>query len=106
MARTVNFDTLAYANKLKQAGVPDKQAEAQSEALAEIFDYQAATKKDLQDLETRLSTKIDGKISEVEIKISQLEIKISEIKTEIIKWVVGLFFAQSALMISFLKFFH
>lgn len=92
MAHAVNFDTLAYANKLKQAGFSDKQAEAQSEALAEIFDYQAATKKDLQDTETRL--------------IAQFDVKMSEMKSDIIKWVVGLFFAQSALMISFLKIFH
>ncbi|MCC2667112.1 MAG: hypothetical protein K0R24_2286 [Gammaproteobacteria bacterium] len=92
MSHAVSFDTLAYARKLKEAGIPEKQAEAQSAALSEIFDYQAATKKDLQDAELRL--------------ISQFEIKISEMKSEIIKWVVGLFFAQSALIISFLKIFH
>jgi hypothetical protein len=50
---------------LSKAGVADKQAEAQSKALAEIFDYQAATKKDLQDTETRLNAKFDKKITEV-----------------------------------------
>jgi hypothetical protein len=117
MAHAVNFDTLAYANRLKQAGVPDKQAEAQSEASAEIFDYQAATKKDLQETETRLSIKLDSKISEVktnldskisEVKtdMAKLENKMLEIKADIIKWVVGLFFAQSAFLASLLKFFH
>jgi hypothetical protein len=106
MAHAVNFDTLAYANRLKQAGVPDKQAEAQSEALAEIFDYQAATKKDLQDVEIKLTATFNGKISEVKTDIVKLEGKMLEIKADIIKWVVGLFFAQSALMTSLLKFFH
>jgi hypothetical protein len=99
MAHAVNFDTLAYANRLKQAGVPDKQAEAQSEALAEIFDYQAATKKDLQDTETRLNAKFDNKLSE-------LNNKILEVKSDLIKWVIGLLFAQSALLVSLLRFFH
>jgi hypothetical protein len=85
MAHAVNFDTLAYANRLKQAGVPDKQAEAQSEALAEIFDYQAATKKDLQDIEIKLTATFNGKISEVKTDIVKLEGKMLEIKADIIE---------------------
>src|SRR5690349_17573968 len=100
MSHAVNFDTLAYANKLKQAGVPDKQAEAQSEALAEIFDYQAATKKDLQDVEARLNIRFDNKLLDVKVEIAKLESKMLEIKADIIKWVVGLFFAQSVLLAS------
>ena len=34
---TVAFDTLQFARKLKEAGVPDKQAEAQAEVMAETF---------------------------------------------------------------------
>lgn len=110
----VHFDTLAYANKLKEAGVPDKQAEAQSEALAHIFDYKAATKKDLQELEVRLSMDFSTKITNLESKIdtkmvtldSKIDTKIAELKTDMIKWVVGLLLAQSALLISALKFFH
>lgn len=32
----ITFDTLAYVKKLKKAGVPEKQAEAQVEALADL----------------------------------------------------------------------
>ncbi|MCD6039755.1 MAG: hypothetical protein K0S27_1155 [Gammaproteobacteria bacterium] len=100
MGHALNFDTLAYANKLKQSGVPDKQAEAQSEALAEIFDYQTATKKDLQEVEGKLNVKIH----EVETKLS---VKILEIKTDLIQWIIALLFAQSAILLfSFLKFFR
>jgi membrane-bound ClpP family serine protease len=110
MGHAVNFDTLAYANKLKESGVPEKQAEAQSAALAEIFDYQAATKKDLQNVEERLSVKIDNKIAEVNGKIekvnSDLNNKLLEVKTDLIRWTIGLLFAQSALLLSFLKVFH
>ena len=33
----IAFDTLSYARRLKDAGVPDKQAEAQAELMAEAF---------------------------------------------------------------------
>ncbi len=32
----IAFDTLAYAKKLKQAGIPEAQAEVQAEAMAEL----------------------------------------------------------------------
>jgi hypothetical protein len=35
----IGFDTLKFARKLKEAGVPDKQAEAQAEVLGEAFLY-------------------------------------------------------------------
>lgn len=106
----VHFDTLAYANKLKEAGVPDKQAEAQSEALAHIFDYKAATKKDLQESESRLSSELDKKVmelnSKIDNKVSELKLEISNLKSDTIKWVVGLLLAQAALIISAIKFLH
>ncbi len=46
----ITFDTLKYANKLKSAGVPDKQAEAEAEALSEALEVnlkELATKEDL-----------------------------------------------------------
>ncbi|MBF0342528.1 MAG: DUF1640 domain-containing protein [Magnetococcales bacterium] len=36
MNHAIAFDTLKYANRLKSAGVPDKQAEAMAEAQAEV----------------------------------------------------------------------
>lgn len=53
----IAFDTLAYAKKLKQAGVPEAQAEVQAEALAEVVEERLATKQDLQALEERLSAR-------------------------------------------------
>jgi hypothetical protein len=34
---TLAFDTLKFANRLKAAGVPDRQAEEESAALAEVM---------------------------------------------------------------------
>ena len=51
MAHSIPFDTLKYANKLKDAGISDKQAEIQAELQKEILDNQQnklATKDDIK----------------------------------------------------------
>ena len=62
----IAFDTLAYANKLKQAGVPDRQAEVQAEAMAELVEERLATKRDLNELEERLA----NRMSELEYRLT------------------------------------
>ena len=57
---SATFDTLTYANKLKAAGVPEKQAEAQVEILAEIIESNLATKRDLKKLEVALRHDIEA----------------------------------------------
>ena len=58
------FDTFAYAQRLKAAGVEDKQAEAHAAAAR---DSQAglATKADLDNLEARLETKIERGVNRI-----------------------------------------
>ena len=68
----ITFDTLKFANKLKLAGVPDKQAEAEAEALSEVLEInlkELATKQDIKlevrELEHRLDARferIDGEL--------------------------------------------
>jgi hypothetical protein len=75
--QTFLFDTLSFANKLKEAGVEPKIAETQAElqaeiqskmlnklseheaTLCELTKYELATKEDLYKVETRLDNKID-----------------------------------------------
>lgn len=54
---TVTFDTLKFANRLKDGGVPEAQAEAEAlaVALAEAMDNQIATKRDTDKLDARLN---------------------------------------------------
>jgi hypothetical protein len=51
---TITFDTLKFAQKLEQAGVPRNQAEAFAEAqkdfLGEITQAELATKNDIKDI--------------------------------------------------------
>lgn len=56
---TTVFDTLAYAKRLKAAGVPEAQAEAQAEALAAAITNELVTKPDLNEA----VLKLEGKIS-------------------------------------------
>ncbi len=54
MTKAIAFDTLAYAKKLKKAGVPEAQAEVHAEAFAEIIDERIATKQDILELKRDL----------------------------------------------------
>ncbi|HSA47759.1 MAG TPA: DUF1640 domain-containing protein [Candidatus Competibacteraceae bacterium] len=54
----ITFDTLAYVKTLRDAGVEEKQAEAQASALASVLKTSAgdlATKQDVDRLEARLN---------------------------------------------------
>lgn len=67
------FDTLAYANKLKAAGLDPRIAEAQAElqatVLSELTTNQLASKKDLQELKLELQLDISKLKNELIIKL-------------------------------------
>ncbi len=52
------IDTLAYAKRLIQSGVPESQAEIQAEtlskALSEVLSNNVVTKLDIKELETKM----------------------------------------------------
>jgi len=61
----ITFDTLKFANRLKSAGVPSAQAEAEAEALAEVFDLAGrdlATKEYLDARLTQLEQRMTIKL--------------------------------------------
>ncbi|MDA8273141.1 MAG: DUF1640 domain-containing protein [Deltaproteobacteria bacterium] len=94
------FDTLAYAEKLIAAGMPEKQAkafaEAQVEVLSSAFLSDIVTKTDLANGLKELEARID-------IKMNNLEIRL-------IKWFAGLFIVQVGvtvgIVIAILKLIH
>lgn len=71
----ITFDTLKFAKKLENAGMPQATAEAIAEAQSEAFEEMTKTKD--------LATKND----------------LMELKYDLLKWIVGLAFAQFALLI-------
>ncbi|MBF0141955.1 MAG: DUF1640 domain-containing protein [Magnetococcales bacterium] len=98
MSIAVTFDTHAYIKRLRSAGVPESQAEAQAETLNRALDEaingkmaELATKGDLWQLETKLDSKIDTKIAEA--------------KADLIKWMFGVAAGQAMFIIAILKMF-
>jgi len=83
MAMTaITFDTLKFANKLKAAGVPAQQAEAEAEALSDVFEAnlnELVTKETLQQelslLEQRMTIKLGGMMA-VAIAITATLVKL------------------------------
>ena len=78
---TVTFDTLKFANRLKAAGVPERQAEAEAEALSEVFAVnlrELATKDDLQHALKELEGRMDIKFERMQGELT------------LIKWMLGL----------------
>jgi hypothetical protein len=73
---TLTFDTLKFANRLKTAGVPSVHAEAEADALSEVFESnlgELATKADLREVETGLRQEIGNlrhEIKELELRMT------------------------------------
>ena len=81
---TITFDTLAYAKKLKQAGFSEQQAEVAAEAQKET---------------------IEIVISELEVRhLNEMATKrdLAETKAELVRWVIGAGFFQTALIAALL----
>ena len=115
----IGFDTLKFARKLKAAGVPDEQAEAQAEVLGEAFLYNLdeIVTRDYLDaklakvhsrldgldgrmeafearmgvFETRMDT-FEGRMGSFEARMDSLESRMASLESQIrlIAWMVGL----------------
>ncbi len=93
---TLAFDTYAFIRKLKESGITEEQARAQVEALSLAFEQfqcelhlsESATKQDVREA-----------VRESELK---LELKIAETKSELVRWIVGAGFLQTALIAALL----
>ncbi|MDP2794555.1 MAG: hypothetical protein Q8O25_10835 [Sulfurisoma sp.] len=75
----VTFDTLKYVETLKEAGIPDNQARAQSEALKEVLNAEVAAKHDIKELEL----KIDARFEKMQGEFT------------LVKWMIGFNLAMS-----------
>ncbi len=112
----VAFDTLKLARKLESAGFPARQAQDASAALAETFaewqnQQQLATRDDIQRLETstridiqKLEERMNNRFAEVNERFAEVNQRIADKGYEIIKWVVGIGFAQAGFLFGILKY--
>lgn len=87
---TITFDTHKFIRRLKEAGIPESQAEAIAEAFQSASgEAELATKRDLREMELRLEAKIDKATS--------------DLKVDLIKWVTGALIAQAAVIATLVK---
>lgn len=125
---SIPFDTLAYAKKLEARGVEPKQAEAHAEVLAEVLETSFISKNDAHLTHNDYQLELANFRSETQVNFAEIRKEIAELKSElkteiadvrselksdiasfksdIIKWVLGISFAQAALLVSALKFLH
>lgn len=59
---TTTFNPLTYFEELRAAGVSEPQAKVQADTLNKIIDGELATKKDLKELEYKLTIRLGGMI--------------------------------------------
>jgi hypothetical protein len=79
------FDTLGYAKRLREAGVPNPQAEGHAEAAREFIMTELVTKQDLQtainSLEARLAGRIDTLQAAMDTQTLRLTVRLGGIVT-------------------------
>ena len=73
------FDTLSYARRLKQAGMPEAQAEAVAEATRDAITADVATKADIERLEA--TTKVE--FADVRHEIENVRHEMAALRTEL-----------------------
>lgn len=127
MAPNIPFDTHAYVKKLRAAGVPEAQAEVQAQAFAELINDQLATKRDLAELELRLSAqlkelelrlagqhteleqRLGAQLKELELRLSnrvgELELRLKELELRIVVKLGAIVVAGIAALAALEKFF-
>jgi len=113
-----SFNTLKFANRLKQAGVPEAQAEVEAEMLHEALDardqalaaldgkftalegnvkHETGEMISKEDLKAAISG-VEGKISGLQTEMSGVKIEIAEMRGDIklLKWMMGFMLAGIA----------
>ena len=97
-AHMIHFDTLKYAETLKAAGIPEKQAkvfaEVQQESLSQCIDTALATKADLLEVKAVLKAELTREINSVKVDLEKLR---SEV--HLLKWMMGFLLAGVATLI-------
>jgi hypothetical protein len=67
------FDTLGYSKRLRDAGVPQPQAEAHAEAAREFVMAELVTKIDIQ----TLTAHFDAKLENMDTKLDNLSLRLT-----------------------------
>lgn len=97
------FNPLNYAQALKEAGFPEKQACLLTEGFMILID-ELASKEDLKNLEQRLDKRIDHLEEKMDVKFNAMDVKINAVDTKL-NWLITMM-GVIGILIGVLNFFH
>ena len=129
---TLTFDKLAYVDRLKAAGVGEREARALAEGLDQALREEVATKSDLAAVKTDLAadiaavkaelaadiaavrTDLSAEIAAVRTDVAavrtelaagdhRLQVEIQTAKHDVLRWMVGMAFAQAGLTVALIR---
>ena len=117
MTMPIKFDTLEYARRLAEAGIPPDQADAHAQALSEALATASVTPAELVLVRSELLARMDMLKSEVYARMDRLKVeidaRIDQLKVEIdarfdhlnakfkvVYWLTGLSLAMSAVTLA------
>jgi hypothetical protein len=78
----MTFDTLSYARRLKQAGVPEAQAEAMADATRELVPADFATKPDIGAVHADIAG-VKADIAAVKIDVAAVKAEVAGVKVDV-----------------------
>ena len=111
---TLTFDKLAYVDRLKAAGMGEREARALAEGLDQALREEVATRTDLAAVKTDLAADIAAVRTDLaavktelaaEIVAVRTELKadIAAVKHDMLRWMVGMAFAQVGLTVALVR---
>jgi hypothetical protein len=118
---TLTFDKLAYVDRLKAAGMGEREARALAEGLdqalreevatktdvAAVNDHLATVKADLKADIAALRTELKGDIAalraELKDDIATVRTELAAVKHDMLRWMVGMAFAQVGLTVALVR---
>ncbi len=99
----LSFDTLRFAKRMQEAGLPQPQAEALAEALSDAVHDTVATKADIEKAVAELRGEIADLRTEQRGDIASLRTEMRDQQVSMIKWLVPLLLGQAALTAALVK---
>ncbi len=103
---TITFDTLAYAKKLKAAGVPEAQADIQAETQRETIEIVVSEleARHLKDLANKgdvqaVRSDVSGIRSDLKDLATKDSLRKVEVELAVVKWMLGTVIAGIAALI-------
>ena len=112
---TLTFDKLAYVDRLQAAGMGEREARALAEGLDQALREEVATKTDIAAVKTELGaeiaavkTELRAEIAtvktELRAEIAAVRIDLAAVKHDLLRWMVGMAFAQVGLTVALIRF--